>query len=187
MISATRILIQAQLPEKTLKKSVQSTYNQECFLSCLETQKRTSFTLPEWDKEVEEFTKTVTKGLNRVVKETFDQLPYQFGLEGKIFSVGLQEPVSNSQELAFQNRLRGWCIPCEDLFKASGQAARPKGSVLTHRPMKITLENGLVIERSSTGRVTLTPMRNVSLGGMNLGPGSIMKGGEQDCLSALCN
>lgn len=184
MISATRILLKVQMPdEEALRNCVESIYNQECFLSYLETQKRTSFTLPEWDKEVKEFTKIVTKALNRVVKETFDQLPYQFSFEGKILSVDLQEPVSNAQELAFQNKLRGWCVPCEDLFgpvsKASQQAARPKGLGLKHRPMKIILENGLVIQRNENGSMVLKPTRSVSLGIFHLGPGSVMSIGSR--------
>lgn len=173
VLTATRMLIHAgaDAPEGLLKELYEFEYFPVVFALSLNR----NLSETEWDRFVADFSQTITKNLDGKGKNSFQDSGFEFSDPGRFF--GLIEPVTPQKVLQFQKYIQTSCRADENSFSFKHLNSKPRAPIPSHRPMKVLLENGLVIERSATGATTLTPTRNVSFGGMNLGPGSVMKGG----------
>ncbi len=148
---ATRILIKAgqRLSEKTLIKSIDKLYKNDC----LPILRLTNTGGPV--AEAQSFAKTFTKDLANRLKVVFEDImdPLSTTSSNTI-------PLVCYSEGCLQDYITKICLQ-------DAEASR-----IHHKPLEVTLQNGLIILRKADGTMILKSNRKVNLGRVSLFPSS---------------
>ncbi len=179
IITATRLMLESALPPTRFRPYIQELFNKEYMRAVLYCRNTRSISKEQWQQEAVLFSDIFTRGIDQRFKQTFFE-NLEFSLDKSATYIGIEEPVSGVKLHSFRQFVVDSCTPDPKIFPST-QKPQPKQTpsavAITHRAMRIMTDNGLVIERGSDGSIKLVPQRDIQIGFMYLGAGSIFQAG----------
>ncbi|MBY0462039.1 MAG: hypothetical protein K2Q34_02540 [Alphaproteobacteria bacterium] len=180
IITATRIMANGSMDASSFEPYTQELYNKEYVPTVLQAKYAISISTIQWEQEAKAFSNIFTVDFDQHIKRTMHgEIGFRFN--DSTAYIGLKEPATERAASMFRQLVLKSCTPDPKLFPVSRPTTTPRKTPsdkpVSHRAMRIVTENGLVIERGSNGSVKLVPQRDIKIGFMNLGAGSVMQGG----------
>lgn len=150
-LTATRVLIKAgqRLPESILIQTLYNLYESDC-LPTLKLAKKENAA-----KQVKVFAKTFTKELAHRLKVVFEDI---------------MDPISTTPSSTIP--LICYSEACLQPYITKICLKDSPASSIQHKPLNVTLKNGLIFSRKADGSMTIKSSRKVNLGRLSLSPSS---------------